>query len=168
MRSLFGLVSVCALGLVPLVGCGDSSADGGNGGSGGTGGCADWAGDWTVSSVSCDGLADELPSVEFALAADCTGEMILTQNATCQSTMQMTFMAAAGDATIVDAGAITCSPGCEGECEATADGGQPFAATITVSDNTWTLTALTTEQMFSDELSLCQIGQTYVVVADAK
>ena len=82
--------------------------------------------------------------------------------------MQMTFTAEAGDATIFDAGAITCSPGCGGECEATADSGQPFAATITVSDNTWTLTALTTAQMVSDELGLCQIGQTYVVVAGAK
>ncbi|MGB5312451.1 MAG: hypothetical protein WBM57_15220 [Woeseiaceae bacterium] len=157
MRYVVGFLCVCALGALPLVGCG-GEADA----------CADWAGDWIVSSVSCDGVAEELASVEFALAADCTGEMILTQNTTCQSTMQMTFMAAAGDATIVDAGTITCSPGCGGECEATDDGGQPFAATISASANTWTLTTLTTAQMFSDELSLCQIGQTYVVVAVPK
>lgn len=160
MRYLWGFMCVSALGMVPLFGCGETGGESED--------CADWAGEWTVSNVSCDGVAEELPSVEFALTADCTGEMILTQNTTCQSTMQMTFMAAAGGATIVDAGAITCSPGCEGECEATADGGQPFAATITVSDNTWTLSALTTAQMFSDDLSLCQIGQTYVVVAVPK
>ncbi|MDH3726113.1 MAG: hypothetical protein OER77_01155 [Myxococcales bacterium] len=39
MRYLFGLVCVCALGLVPLVGCGDeTTGDGGTGGMAGMGG----------------------------------------------------------------------------------------------------------------------------------
>jgi len=41
MRCLFGFLCVCALGVVPLVGCGDTdNGDGGNGGSAGTGGSA--------------------------------------------------------------------------------------------------------------------------------
>ena len=104
MRYLLGLMCVSALGMVPLFGCGET------GGDGESEDCADWAGEWIVSSLSCDGVAEELPSVAFAFTADCNGEMLLTQNTTCQSTMQMTFMAEAGDATIFDAGAITCSP----------------------------------------------------------
>jgi len=40
MRYLFGFVCVCALGLVPLVGCSDTNGDGGSGGTAGTGGTA--------------------------------------------------------------------------------------------------------------------------------
>ena len=40
MRYLFGFLCVCALGLVPLVGCGETSGDGGNGGAAGSGGAA--------------------------------------------------------------------------------------------------------------------------------
>ena len=36
MRYLVGFVCVCALGVVPLVGCSETTGDGGNGGSGGT------------------------------------------------------------------------------------------------------------------------------------
>jgi hypothetical protein len=38
MRYLFGFLCVCALGVVPLVGCGETAGDGGNGGSGGIAG----------------------------------------------------------------------------------------------------------------------------------
>jgi hypothetical protein len=38
MRYLFGLLCVCALGLVPLLGCSDTTGDGGSGGFAGTGG----------------------------------------------------------------------------------------------------------------------------------
>jgi len=47
MRYLFGFVCVCALGAVPLVGCGDTAGGGGSGGaagSGGTGGAGGAAG----------------------------------------------------------------------------------------------------------------------------
>ena len=37
-RHLFGFVCVCALGFLPLAGCGDNNGGGGSGGSGGTGG----------------------------------------------------------------------------------------------------------------------------------
>jgi hypothetical protein len=38
MRYLFGFLCVCALGLMPLVGCSETSGDGGSGGTGGDGG----------------------------------------------------------------------------------------------------------------------------------
>ena len=44
MRYLFGFICVCALGVVPLVGCGETSGDGGSGGSGGTAGTGGSAG----------------------------------------------------------------------------------------------------------------------------
>lgn len=40
MRYLFGFLCVCALGVMPLVGCGDDNGGGGSGGSAGTGGSA--------------------------------------------------------------------------------------------------------------------------------
>ena len=46
MRYLFGFLSVCALGLVPLVGCGDNATgDGGTGGTAGMGGTGGAGGD---------------------------------------------------------------------------------------------------------------------------
>ena len=38
MRYLCGFLCVCALGVVPLVGCSETTGDGGGGGSAGTGG----------------------------------------------------------------------------------------------------------------------------------
>ena len=38
MRYLFGFLCVCALGLMPLIGCGETGGDGGGAGSGGIGG----------------------------------------------------------------------------------------------------------------------------------
>ena len=40
MRYLFGFLCVCALGLMPLVGCDDAEGGGGTGGDGGSGGSA--------------------------------------------------------------------------------------------------------------------------------
>jgi hypothetical protein len=40
MRYLFGFLCVCALGVMPLVGCSETAGDGGNGGDGGSGGTA--------------------------------------------------------------------------------------------------------------------------------
>ena len=40
MRYLFGLLCVCALGMMPLVGCSETAGDGGSGGSAGSGGAA--------------------------------------------------------------------------------------------------------------------------------
>ena len=45
MRYLFGFLCVCALGAVPLVGCGETTGDGGNGGTGGSAGSGGMGGD---------------------------------------------------------------------------------------------------------------------------
>ena len=45
MRYLFGLLCVCALGMVLLVGCSETTGDGGSGGAGGDGGSGGMAGD---------------------------------------------------------------------------------------------------------------------------
>jgi len=186
MRYLFGFLCVCALGMVPLFGCSETTGDGGHGGtagdggsggiggdggsagSGGTQGCADWAGEWTASSVSCDGVAESIPTIEYVFAANCTGEMIFTESATCESTIQMIFTPGAEDTTI-DLGAVTCSAECTAnECQAMADWGQPFASTISRSENTLSITSLATAQMVSDEVTPCQAGETQVSVLVAK
>lgn len=161
-RCLFGFLCVCASGVMPLVGCGED---------GGGDACADWVGDWTVSSISCDGVGVvELDSgIDLRFAADCTGETVVMISATCEEIIQMTFTPGAGDTTNVDNGATTCSAECASdECEATADAAQPYAATITVSENAWTATALTTAQMVSDEFTPCEVGQTMVTVVVPK
>ena len=38
MRYVFGFLCVCALGVMPLVGCSETTGDGGNGGTAGDGG----------------------------------------------------------------------------------------------------------------------------------
>ena len=181
MRYLLGFICVLALGVMgcgqdlgPVAGAGGSGGVGGDGGTGGTAGtggngaCADWAGDWTVSSISCDGVVQPGfdSGVDLRFAANCTGETVLMISATCEEIIQMTFTPGAGDSISVDNGAITCSAECAShECEAIADAAQPYAATIIVSDNAWTATALTTAQMVSDEFTPCEAGQTMVTVA---
>ena len=171
MRYLFGCLCVCALGVFPLVGCSETSGDGGSGGSagsGGSGGCADWAGEWTLSSVSCDGVGGSVPDVDFSLAANCTAEQILTESAICESIAQFVFIPEAEDTT-VDPGAVTCSAGCTvDQCQATADWGQPYTSTISRSGDTLTSTTLVTAQMVSDEVTGCQAGETQVSVLVAK
>lgn len=44
MRHLFGFVCVCALGVIPLIGCGDNGGPGGSGGAAGNGGTGGAAG----------------------------------------------------------------------------------------------------------------------------
>ncbi|MGB5367626.1 MAG: hypothetical protein WBM75_18805 [Polyangiales bacterium] len=158
MRYLFGVLCVCALGAMPLVGCSD----------GGSGACADWAGEWTLGSVSCDDVAETAPDIEYSFAANCTGEMIISDSATCESTVQITFTPEAGDTTF-DLGAVTCSAGCtEDRCQATDSWGQPFTSTISRSDDTLTIASLVTVQMVSDEVTPCQVGKTQVSVLVAK
>jgi len=174
MRYLFGFLCVCALGVMPLVGCSETSGDGGNGGtagdggSGGTGGtgeCADWAGQWMLSGVSCDGVAESVPDADLSIAANCTAEQIFIESATCAGTAQFVFIPEAEDTT-VDPGEVTCSAGCTvDQCQATADWGQPYTSTISRSGNTLTNTTLVTDQMVSDEVTPCQAGETMVSVA---
>ncbi|MGB5416986.1 MAG: hypothetical protein WBN01_20300, partial [Polyangiales bacterium] len=47
MRYAFGFLCVCALGLMPLVGCTDDGGDGGSGGTAGTGGDGGTAGEYS-------------------------------------------------------------------------------------------------------------------------
>jgi len=52
MRYVFGFLCVCALGVMPLVGCSETTGDGGSGGDGGTGGTA---GDGGTGGMAGDG-----------------------------------------------------------------------------------------------------------------
>ena len=133
--------------------------------------CADWVGDWAVGSISCDGVVQPGfdSGIEFRFAANCTGETVLTISETCEEIIQMTFKPGTGDTTSLDYGANTCSDECAGdECEMITDAAQPYAATVTISGNTWTMTALATEQMVADEITPCEVGETMVVVAVPK
>ncbi len=56
MRDFFGVLCVCALGVMPLVGCSDTTGEGGSGGSAGFGGV---------------GGAGGMPGPECEIAADC-------------------------------------------------------------------------------------------------
>ena len=83
MRSLVGFLCVCALGVVPLVGCDDNNGDGGTGGTGGMGGtggtggmpecqgpedCDDGDG-CTVDSCT-EGMCSYTPADDFTACAD--------------------------------------------------------------------------------------------------
>jgi hypothetical protein len=161
VRYVIGFLCVYALGVMPSVGCGETSGDGESED------CADWVGDWTLSSLSCDGVPEDASGVDYSFAADCTGEMVFV--GACETTTQLTFTPQAGDTMIFDAGAVTCSAGCtEDECQPTADGGQPYTGTFVVADDIWTGTAVVTAQMVSDELTPCQVGETMVAIAVPK
>jgi hypothetical protein len=167
MRYVLGFVCVLALGLMgcsETSGTGGSAGDGGSGGDGGTtGACADWAGEWVNTSTLCDEEAQDVPSIEYSFAADCTGEAFVANSDTCEGITQLTFTPETGDTTVVDPGAHTCGAGCAtGECEPAADEGLPYSATRIVTDDTWTLTAVVTQQMVSDEITPCEAGQTMV------
>jgi hypothetical protein len=60
VRTLFGVLCVCALAGLPLVGCGDSDGGGGSGGEGGTGGAGGAAGNGGTGGVGgdCTGAED--------------------------------------------------------------------------------------------------------------
>jgi hypothetical protein len=161
MRFVFALLCVCTLGVMHSVGCGE---DGGEADA-----CADWAGDWIVTSISCDDIAANTPDIEFRVAADCTGEGIIGASDTCTVTNQVTFTRETGDSTTLDIGAVTCSGECTAhDCQPLADGAMAYSATLIVTDDTWTLTALTTQQMVADEVTPCEAGETMVTVAVAK
>lgn len=82
MRVLSGLICVCALALMPLAGCGDSSGDGGgdggSAGDGGIGGDGGSAGDGGIggdggSGGGGGGAAPVINYAEWMFAPDCTG-----------------------------------------------------------------------------------------------
>jgi hypothetical protein len=94
--------------------------------------------------------------------------MIITESASCEATVQTTFLPGDGTTT-VDLGAVTCGAGCTpDECQATADWGQPYESTISRSGDTLTSTTLVTAQMVSDAVTPCQAGETMVSVATVK
>ena len=110
MRYLFGFLCVCALGVMPLVGCGETSGDGGSGGSAGSGGMAG-AGGAGGSAVAVCGNG----SVEGAEACDDMGE-----SATCNDDCTL---AECGDGVLnvtageeCDDGNTVGGDGCEATC----------------------------------------------------
>jgi len=111
MRYLFGFLCVCALGVVPLVGCGDTTGDGGSGGDGGVGGMGGGGTD-LCEGVDCDD------------GNDCTEDTCL--DGTCENTP-------VADDTACGADAGTCQQGsCQVACteqdirNAIAAGGGPY------------------------------------------
>jgi len=67
MRYVFGFMCALVLSVIPLVGGGEEG--------GGADVCADWAGDWAVSVISCDGVVQPGfdSGVDLRFAANCTG-----------------------------------------------------------------------------------------------
>ena len=58
-RYLFGFLCVCALGVMPLVGCSETTGDGGSGGAAGDGGSGGTAGDGgSGGTILCDDNSD--------------------------------------------------------------------------------------------------------------
>ena len=55
MRYLFGFLCVCALSLVPLVGCGETEEGGGSGGTAGVGGAGGEGGTTCFQNDECIG-----------------------------------------------------------------------------------------------------------------
>jgi len=58
MRYLFGFLCVCALGVMPLVGCNETAGDGGSGGSAGSGGMAGTGGTGGSAVVCGNGFVE--------------------------------------------------------------------------------------------------------------
>jgi hypothetical protein len=73
MRYLFGFLCVCALGVVPLVGCSETTGDGGSGGMGGDGGSGGSGGDGGTGgtgAVGGGGGTGGMPECESARDCD--------------------------------------------------------------------------------------------------
>jgi len=71
MRYLFGVLVVCALGVVPLLGCSETTGDGGNGGSAGTGGTGGSTGQ--VFACNEQGIRDAIAEGGGPHTFDCNG-----------------------------------------------------------------------------------------------
>jgi len=61
MRYLFGFLCVCGLGVVPMIGCGETTGDGGSGGSAGTGGSG---GDGGSGAAGGREIGDQFPAID--------------------------------------------------------------------------------------------------------
>ena len=81
MRYLSGFLCVCALGVMPLVGCSETTGDGGSGGTAGDGGSAGMPecqspedcddGDLCTEDI-CNGSCSNVPAVDCSDGNDCT------------------------------------------------------------------------------------------------
>ena len=110
MRYLFGFLCVCALGIMPVVGCSETAGDGGSGGTGGDGGTGGSGG------VGGDGGTGGMPRCQIPEdcddANDCTDDTCV--DGTCEYTLR-------ADGTACDeSNECTTTGMCAGgECEAT-------------------------------------------------
>ncbi len=69
MRYLSGIICVCALGAMPLVGCSDNDGGGGSGGAAGTGGSAGNGGTGGIGGAGGAGGATLVELVRFGVSA---------------------------------------------------------------------------------------------------
>ncbi|MDH3200583.1 MAG: hypothetical protein OEM15_06790 [Myxococcales bacterium] len=81
MRYLFGFVCVCALGLMPLVGCGETAGAGGSGGTAGTGGAGGSAvavcGNGSVEGdEACDDMGESATCDDDCTLAECGDNVV--------------------------------------------------------------------------------------------
>ena len=103
MRYLFGFVCVCALGVMPLVGCSETAGDGGNGGSAGSGGTAGDGGSGGTVAAGCDlGLCE---------GVDCNDEDFCTDDVCSGADGTCRYVARCDD--FNDCTTETCDPGNE-------------------------------------------------------
>jgi hypothetical protein len=93
MRYLFGLLCVCALGMVPLIGCSEAGGNGGSGGTGGAGGTGGTAGDGGTGGsggIGGDGGTGGMPECENAEDCDdqneCTDDVCNPSSSSCENT----------------------------------------------------------------------------------
>jgi hypothetical protein len=84
MHYLFGFLCICALGVVPLVGCSETTGDGGSGGTAGGGGTGGDGG------MGGDGGTGGIPECESAEDCDdeneCTTDACDAANSSCENT----------------------------------------------------------------------------------
>ena len=93
MRYLFGFLCVCALGLMPLVGCTDDGGAGGSGGTAGDGGSGGTGGDGGTrgsGGIGGDGGTGGMPQCESATDCDddneCTEDVCNPSSGLCENT----------------------------------------------------------------------------------
>jgi hypothetical protein len=79
MRYLFGFLCVCALGLMPLVGCSETAGDGGSGGTAGDGGSG--GSNSAVFPCTEQGILDAIAEGGGPHTFDCNGQTTVTTNA---------------------------------------------------------------------------------------
>jgi hypothetical protein len=127
MRYLFGLACVCALGVMPLVGCGDNNGGGGSGGTAGTGGMAGSGGSAGTGGMAGSGGTGGMTGQEFP----CTEQGI--RDAIAEGGGPHTF-ACDGPTTVVSEAIIVIDNDVilDGEGKLTVDGGDTLARVLSL------------------------------------